>query len=112
MTFSSSGSFRGGKPQLARVVLGKFLRKHKLEKKLASYRFIEHWREIVGDELAKISTPLSVEGNSLIVSVPDSVWAQELSLYKKVILKRLEPYFSPLKPPRDIKFRKVGSLKR
>jgi hypothetical protein len=48
------------------------------------------WEKLVGPRIADRSDPVSLDPNgTLLVRVPDSVWAQELSLLSSSILARL-----------------------
>lgn len=76
-------------PDSAARVLTRALKRYGLDKDIARYQFILHWKEIVGDEIAKRATPECIRGDVLVVRVKDSAWAQELSFQKDVILKRL-----------------------
>lgn len=47
------------------------------------------WPHVVGEEVAKRTEPLFFEHGVLFVRVPDSVWAQHISLQKKSIISSL-----------------------
>ena len=96
-------------PDTAESVLTKTLKKYRLDKDIARYQFVLKWREIVGDEIAKRTRPECIRGGALIVCVCDSVWAQELTFQKDVILKRLRQYVREDDVVRDIRFR-VGNI--
>jgi predicted nucleic acid-binding Zn ribbon protein len=63
--------------------------------KAERYAFILHWREIVGERLAKVSRPEVIENRRLIVQVAHPAWAQELSMIKPVLLESLAKYLRP-----------------
>jgi predicted nucleic acid-binding Zn ribbon protein len=77
-------------PQAVKGILQAVLGKYGLDKKLEQYEFVLHWREIVGEDIAKRAVPESVQGTTLVVKVESAAWAQELSFQKKVILKRYQ----------------------
>ena len=77
-------------PRVAGSILKSVLKHHGLEKKLAKYEFVVQWKEIVGGEIAKRSRPEHIRNNTLIVAVENSIWAQELSFQKDIILRRLK----------------------
>jgi len=47
------------------------------------------WPEIVGDEVAAHSRPLSIEGHTLVVRVDDANWASELRWLENEVLSRV-----------------------
>jgi len=85
-------------------ILKRVLKTHGLEKKLARYEFILQWKEIVGAEIAKRAKPEYLRGDTLIVLVESSIWAQELSFQKDIILRRLKR-FSDFEGLNDIHFK-------
>lgn len=85
-------------------ILSRALGKHGLDREIARYKFVLHWNEIVGDEIARRAKADSIRGTTLMVRVSDSAWAQELSFQKGVILKRLKKYLSNGETVRDIQF--------
>lgn len=62
------------------------------DKYISCAKLFEHWVDVVGKRFEKISLPYDIKGTTLFVSVMSSVVVQELSLYKKDILKKLEPF--------------------
>jgi predicted nucleic acid-binding Zn ribbon protein len=76
--------------------------------KAQRYAFILHWREIVGERLAKVSRPEVIENRRLIVQVAHPAWAQELSLIKPVLLESLAKYLRPGDVVGDMVFRVAG----
>ena len=93
------------KPQKVDQVLRHALKAYKLDHKLIQYTFVKHWPEIVGQELTEVCQPAGIKGECLFVSVPSSVWAQELSFQKNVILGRLKPYLQKDQFISDLQFR-------
>jgi predicted nucleic acid-binding Zn ribbon protein len=76
-------------PDSVKSILAAVLKKHGLETKLAKYDFVLHWAEIVGPEIAKRTKPLQIRNGVLTVAVQNSIWAQELTFNKKMIIKKL-----------------------
>ncbi len=76
--------------------------------KAQRYAFILHWREIVGERLAKVSRPEVIENRRLVVQVAHPAWAQELSLIKPVLLESLAKYLRPGDVVGDMVFRVAG----
>ncbi len=47
------------------------------------------WAEIVGDDVAAHSRPVSIDGETLVVSVDDSTWASEVRWLENEVLSRV-----------------------
>ncbi|MCB0354398.1 MAG: DUF721 domain-containing protein [Bdellovibrionales bacterium] len=86
------------------TILSLALKRYGLEDKIHRYRFVSHWKEIVGEELAKRSRPERLRGKVLIVAVRNSAWAQEMSFLKNTILKRLNRFLDSDVEIEDVKF--------
>lgn len=95
-------------PSLVREVLRSAFKRYGLDRELERYQFVAHWQEIVGPEIAKRTRPDNIRGKNLIVQVADSVWAQELSFQKRVILNRLRKFIPSEVSIEDIHFRVTG----
>ena len=54
------------------------------------------WDNIVGAKFSKFTKPYSVKYQKIYVSVKSPIIAQELSLYKNKILKKINSYSQPL----------------
>jgi len=104
--FSGNLARRGyfAAPALAGDVLKRAFRRYGIDRHLARYQFVLHWREIVGEEIAKRAVPECIRKGALIVRVVDSTWAQELSFQKQVILKRLRKFVRQDEAVEDIVF--------
>jgi predicted nucleic acid-binding Zn ribbon protein len=50
------------------------------EEHLAFGRLLEHWSEVVGDQIAARSHPVKLEGRRLTIRVEPGAWAAELAL--------------------------------
>ena len=53
------------------------------------YGVFRDWPERVGREIARVTRPHRVDGDTLIVKVTSSAWAGELSLRQSEILERV-----------------------
>lgn len=53
------------------------------------YAVFRDWPERVGREIARVTEPHRVDGDTLIVKVTSSAWAGELSLRQNEILERV-----------------------
>ncbi|MBX7145076.1 MAG: DUF721 domain-containing protein [Oligoflexia bacterium] len=89
-------------------VLRSALRGAGLDKEIARYSFVLHWPEIVGEKVAARTTPECIRNRALVVKVPDSYWAQELSFQKQVILKRLQRFINSDEIVEDVMFYVAG----
>lgn len=47
------------------------------------------WPEIVGDDVAAHSRPLSIDGHTLIIAAEDSTWASELRWLENEVISRV-----------------------
>ena len=56
---------------------------------LDGWRVVNAWPDIVGDKVARVSKPIRYEDNTLLVSVPDAGWRQELHLQIDMILEKI-----------------------
>jgi predicted nucleic acid-binding Zn ribbon protein len=60
-----------------------------LRKRLREQRAVVDWESIVGEKVASHSRAVRVDRGRLFVEVDSSVWAQELSLMKRRILRQV-----------------------
>jgi predicted nucleic acid-binding Zn ribbon protein len=56
---------------------------------LGGWKAVVQWPDIVGGKLAKVSRAVRFEDDTLLVSVPDSVWRQQLALEVDAILEKI-----------------------
>ena len=66
-----------------------FLLGHELAQKLRPHLAKALWEEIVGPQVAEVTNVSAVQSGVLIVRVKNSVWANELTLLKDDMLRRL-----------------------
>ena len=97
-------------PTAVETILSNALKQAGLDERIARYDFVLHWPQIVGEEIAKRTRPECIRGRCLVVRVIDSVWAQELSFQKQVILKRLQRFVDAEPGVKDISFYVAGQL--
>lgn len=90
-------------------ILSKVLSQKGIDKKIERYEFILHWRSIVGEKLFEVSKPECIRNRALIVHVVHSVWAQELTFMKPMLLQKLSHYLKPGDVVTDMIFR-VGPV--
>ena len=71
-------------------VMGEVLSHAGLADRIAQAQVIPEWRSIVGEQIARVTEPLSVTPHgTLFVSVQTNSWMTELSLLEPELLKRL-----------------------
>lgn len=70
-------------------VLGELIRGLGFEKKLHEQRAVVEWGDIVGRRVAEHARALRVDRGRLLVEVDSPVWAQELSLMRRTILREV-----------------------
>ncbi len=56
---------------------------------LDGWKIVMAWPEIVGDKIAEVSKAIRYENDTLLVSVPDASWRQELLLDMDRILEEI-----------------------
>lgn len=95
---------RLGLPENIREVLSRAIGRSKLRAELKKFEFKNHWKTIVGDKVASHSKPAGFRGNTLIVQVDSSAWAQELSFQKGTILARIKRFVPENRMVEDIIF--------
>lgn len=70
--------------------LGSYLRQAGLTKRVQQAGIIEEWAELVGPQIAAVTSPESVTPDGILrVRVATAAWANELSLMSPRILARL-----------------------
>jgi predicted nucleic acid-binding Zn ribbon protein len=70
--------------------LTSYLQRSGLSKRIGQANVVEQWAELVGPQIAKVTTAESVTPDGvLLVRVATSMWASELSLMSPQILARL-----------------------
>lgn len=74
----------------------------KWEKQRQYHQLVTCWRKIVNDKIAQNTRPLYVQREILWVATPNSVWAQNMTLQRYSLLKKINPLLD--KPIVDIKF--------
>jgi len=70
-------------------LLEQILSSYGLSYKLGGWRIVENWPEIVGERIAHASKAIRYENETMLVSVPDAVWRQQLSLEVDTILAKI-----------------------
>ena len=80
---------QGGRPQLVGDLLSRFLNRAGLSAKVEAATVITDWDELVGPQIAAVTTPQRLSEGTLFVAVATSAWMMELNLMKSELLRRL-----------------------
>lgn len=78
-----------GELQSVGPLIQQILRRLGLMEKLAEYRAVEAWAEVVGPAVAAQAHATSIRDGVLFVDVTSNVWMQELGLLRTSIIERL-----------------------
>ena len=74
-------------PMIGEILTG-YLERRKLKQRLQQASVINDWQELVGQQLAKVTEPDSVDREgTLRVRVQSAAWLQELQLMSPTIIK-------------------------
>lgn len=71
------------------AILKEFITSNRLEKGLDKVTIKEAWHTVMGDAISKYTTALSLDRETLFVSLSSSVLREELSYGKEKIIKLL-----------------------
>ncbi|HBY56650.1 MAG TPA: hypothetical protein DEG96_02120 [Candidatus Atribacteria bacterium] len=66
-----------------------YFKEKRWDKKIRGYQVINHWEEVVGEEIAQNTQPIKIQGQILFLRVKSSVWANELNLRKGEIIDKI-----------------------
>ncbi|WP_198665529.1 DUF721 domain-containing protein [Thermus sediminis] len=94
-------------PRKLEEVIPEALRRAGGEERLRRGLVLAAWREVAGRELARITEAVALEGETLLVQVPDPVVAHQLTYSRLALLKRYEARFPGM--VKEIRFQ-VGKL--
>lgn len=76
-------------PQELGTVLHALLAHLGIKTKIEQYSALEMWREIVGEQIARVTEIERVEKNVLYVRVSNAPWRTELTFRKQEIIKKI-----------------------
>ena len=51
-----------------------------------------NWKDIVGDNLARVSNLEKIDGETVIISVSSPVWASQIKYMKNILIKKINRY--------------------
>jgi predicted nucleic acid-binding Zn ribbon protein len=75
-----------------------------IRKTLSEYDVVVSWKDIVGEGIANVATPVRVEQGILLVQVSTAVWRNELSMRRLEILEKIHAHAGK-RIVKDIRFR-------
>lgn len=81
-----------------------------IKKKIEGNKVFKVWDEVVGDIIEKNTEPYFFKKGILFIGTTSSVWAQELSMMKQCLIKKVNDCFKKEKV-KDIRF-KVMNIKK
>ena len=88
-SLSRSRRPRPDRPQLVSELLPAYLSKKGLAAKLEAASVVPQWEDLVGPQIAAVTTPVRVSEGTLFVTVATSAWMMELNLMKAHLMGRL-----------------------
>jgi predicted nucleic acid-binding Zn ribbon protein len=91
-------------PEAMQSALQRALGSLDLERARSSWDIGEHWRAIVGEEVARHCRPVGVRAGVLYAEVESSAWCQQLQLRTPEILRALRGSMGE-KAPKELRFR-------
>jgi predicted nucleic acid-binding Zn ribbon protein len=98
------GGRRLGKPVPVGEVLRKLSGSLGIATKLSEYEVLTGWDQIVGEQIARVSTAERIEHGILYVGVRSAAWRNELTMRRQEILERIHRA-TGRKVVREIRFR-------
>lgn len=79
-------------------VIGSMMDNPQLKKAVTRTNLYSFWDKILPQKFKNKSRPYSmIQGGVMVIACENPVVAQELSLYKVILLKKFEPYLKSLK---------------
>jgi predicted nucleic acid-binding Zn ribbon protein len=79
-------------PESLGVIIRKLFTDLGMGERLKRAEALEAWGEVVGEQIARISSAERIVGKKLFVHVENSAWRNELSLKKPEILNKLNKH--------------------
>lgn len=70
-------------------ILSRFLKSHGMAIHMLEFRLQQHWREIVGEHVARHTWPESIRHRKLYLVAENSVWLQQLLFLKPELLAKI-----------------------
>lgn len=100
----SDGKSRSRQPVPLGNALAELVASLGIDGTLKRYSVLAGWAEVVGEQIARVTTPQRIENGVLFVAVKTAPWRSELSLQRLEIMKKLNAA-AGAEVVRDIRFR-------
>jgi predicted nucleic acid-binding Zn ribbon protein len=80
---------QGSRPRTIGEALGALADDLGIRRTLRQYDIITGWAGVVGEQLAKVTTPQRIDNGVLIVTVTTAPWRAELTMRRREILDKI-----------------------
>jgi predicted nucleic acid-binding Zn ribbon protein len=104
MARSARHSGPGSRPRPISEALGALADDLGIRRTLRQYDILTGWSGVVGEQLAKVTTPQRIDNGVLIVTVSTAPWRAELTMRRREILDKIRR-MCPDAGITDIRFR-------
>lgn len=71
------------------AALGELTASLGITRKLREYSIITSWKELVGEQIARVAKPQRVENGVLLVTVESAPWRAELTMRRREIVAKI-----------------------
>ena len=78
-----------GRPQLVGDLVSRFLQRAGLSARVEAASILTEWPELVGPQIAAVTSAQRLSDDTLFVGVATSAWMMELNLMKAELLRRI-----------------------
>ncbi len=89
MTAARRARRKGGRPEPVGDVLAGYLDRTGLGEVLGRLGALDEWTGAVGPRVSRVTRPVEVRGDTLVVEVISSAWLAELSMMGPLILEQV-----------------------
>ncbi|MBI3189691.1 MAG: DUF721 domain-containing protein [Ignavibacteriales bacterium] len=80
---------RASAPKQLGGVLDSVIQNLGLGPRLKKAEALDKWGDIVGEQIARVTKPVRVEGETLVIHVTSSVWRNELVFLKRELIVKV-----------------------
>ncbi len=84
-----SSDAKASTPKDFGLILDSVIQKLGIGPKLKKAEAIDKWEEVVGEQIGKVTRPLRIEGEALLVHVTSAVWRNELVFLKRELIAKV-----------------------
>ena len=93
-----------GRPVPLREAMQDLLRSLGVEQRLAAFDALAAWPQVVGEQIARVTSPQRVERGVLFVDVATAPWRAELTMKRRELIDKLNAH-AGTRVITDIRFR-------